>query len=110
MGNSQSFDKVQHVVKEGINIYEKVKKQQEQEQQKQQYQQQQSHNNNNNQHIGGGGGGSNHYHASPDVDDDDEYSQLRAQAHDEAQKRNDCYARSQEAYKSGNGAEGILQS
>ncbi|KAF1797381.1 hypothetical protein V8B55DRAFT_1516580 [Mucor lusitanicus] len=103
MGNSQSMDKVQHVVKEGINIYKKVKAEQEQ-------QQHNGSNNNNhynqdsndyNHHSGGGSS----YHPSADNDDDEEYAQLRAQAHEEAQKRNDCYARSQEAYKNGDGAE-----
>lgn len=107
MGNSQSMDKVQHVVKEGINIYKKVKAEQEQ-------QQHNGSNNNNhynqdsndyNHHSGGGSS----YHPSADNDDDEEYAQLRAQAHEEAQKRNDCYARSQEAYKNGDGAEGKVK-
>jgi hypothetical protein len=104
MGNSQSIDKVQHVVKQGISIYEKVKKEQEQQEH-----QQQNHNNNHsnyNNHSSSGGGSS--YHPSADVDDDEHYSQLRAQAHEEAEKRNDCYARSQEAYKNGDGSEGNI--
>jgi hypothetical protein len=100
MGNSQSLDKVQHVVKEGINIYNQVKKQQEQQQEQQPH-----YNNDNQQH----GGLANHYHASPNEGDDDHYSQLRAQAHDEAQLRNDCYARSQEAYRNGDGGEGTME-
>lgn len=107
MGNSQSMDKVQHVVKEGINIYKKVKKEQEQEQQQQQHNNNYNNNNNNNYSHHSGGGSS--YHPSADIDDDEEYAQLRAQAHEEAEKRNDCYSRSQEAYKNGDGGEGKLK-
>lgn len=113
MGNSQSMDKVQHVVKTGINIYKQVKKEQEQ-QQHNDYNNNNNNNNNNynnsnnnnyNNHSGGGSS----YHPSADIDDDDEYAQLRAQAHEEAEKRNECYARSQEAYKNGDGAEGKVK-
>lgn len=100
MGNSQSLDKVQHVVSEGISIYQKVKKQQEQEEQ-QQHHYQQTTTTTTYTHQS-----SSHYVASPNIDDDQEYSQLRAKAHEEAEKRNNCYAESQEAYKSGDGARG----
>jgi len=105
MGNSQSMDKVQHVVKTGINIYKQVKKEQEQQQHNDYNNNNNNYNNNNNNHSGGGSS----YHPSADIDDDDEYAQLRAQAHEEAEKRNDCYARSQEAYKNGDGAEGKIK-
>lgn len=104
MGNSQSLDKVQHVVSEGITIYQKVKKEQEQQQHQQQnqhHQQQEYHyQQTTTTHS------SSHYIPSPNIDDDQEYSQLRAKAHEEAEKRNNCYSESQEAYKSGDGARG----
>ncbi|CEP15443.1 hypothetical protein [Parasitella parasitica] len=106
MGNSQSFDKVQHVVQDGINIYNQLTKEQEQA-----HHQQYNGNNNNyyNSHsspVGSGGGNNGSlYHHSEDMDDDEIYSQFRALAHEEAQQRNDCFARSQEAYKSGDGAQ-----
>lgn len=116
MGNSQSIDKAQNIVKQGIDIYQKVKKEQEQQEHQQQNNNNyhNNYNNNNNNHSSSSDGSSYHhsssggstYHPSADVDDDEQYSQLRAQAHEEAEKRNDCYARSQEAYKNGDGSEG----
>ncbi|KAI8082585.1 uncharacterized protein B0P05DRAFT_596034 [Gilbertella persicaria] len=97
MGNSQSLDKVQTVVKEGINIYQEIKKQQDQQQQ---HYQQTTHYSHHESYSS-----SSTYHVSTDVDDDNEYSRLRQLAHEEAEKRNNFYAQSQEAYKSGNGAE-----
>lgn len=101
MGNSQSLDKVQHVVSEGISIYQQVKKQQEQEQHHQ-YQQTTTTTHTYSQHTTN----SSHYVASPNVDDDQEYTALREKAHEEAEKRNRCYAESQEAYQGGDGARG----
>ncbi|KAI9284793.1 hypothetical protein BC943DRAFT_267712, partial [Umbelopsis sp. AD052] len=40
-----------------------------------------------------------------DEGDDPEYSRLRGLAHQEAMTRNDCYERSQQAYKGGDGAQ-----
>lgn len=102
MGNSQSLDKVQHVVKEGIKIYNTVKNEQEQQnhQQQQHYQQQYS------SHSSSSSTHSSNYHPSADIDDDEQYASLRAQAHEEAEKRNACYAQSQEAYTNGDGARG----
>lgn len=127
MGNAQSMDKVQNVVSEGMKIYQTVKSQQDQQQHG--GGNQQSHYNNNNQQPhydnnqgqeeGYGqaqqqynqshhqsGGHSPNYHPSQDIDDDQEYSGLRQQAHEEAEKRNACYAQSQEAYNNGDGARG----
>ncbi|KAF7728200.1 hypothetical protein EC973_006594 [Apophysomyces ossiformis] len=91
MGNAQSVGKV---VKEGIQIYETIKSQQEQQQHgpSSSHYPQQYH-------------APQHYHA-PHVDehDDPDYSRLRALAHEEAEKRNHCYERSQAAYHNGDGA------
>ncbi|KAI8096006.1 hypothetical protein BDF21DRAFT_407241 [Thamnidium elegans] len=87
MGNSQSMDSAKHVLKEGIKIYKTITDEQQGNHQQQHYPQPSST-----------------YHPSADVDDDDEYASLRRQAGEEAQKRNACYAESQEAYNSGNGA------
>ncbi|CAO3651266.1 unnamed protein product [Mucor hiemalis] len=67
----------------------------------QQHQQQQHQQHNNNNHSSNQGSS---YHPSTDVDDNQQYSSLRAQAHEAAEKRNACYAQSQEAYNSGDGA------
>ncbi|KAI8344431.1 hypothetical protein BC941DRAFT_387036 [Chlamydoabsidia padenii] len=94
MGNSQSIGAV---VEEGIKVYQTVKEQQEHQQQQgdgyQQHQQQEHHEN-----YGQA------YHHVQQEHDDPEYSQLRAMAHEEAEKRNACYQRSQEAYHNGDGA------
>lgn len=102
MGNSQSMDKVQHVVKEGIKIYKTVKKEQDQQQHQPNNNDQQQYNN----HTSSSNHSSSNYHPSADIDDDEEYASLRAQAHEEAEKRNACYAQSQEAYNNGDGARG----
>ncbi|KAI8987677.1 hypothetical protein BDF20DRAFT_814986 [Mycotypha africana] len=93
MGNSQSIEKVGQAIKTGVDIYKTVKGQQD----KLNHEQQQFHNPNN--HVTAS------HHISYDVDDDEEYIRLRALAHEEAEKRNSCYAKSQEAYKNGDGAE-----
>lgn len=98
MGNSQSIDKVQTVVKEGIKIYETIKKQQEQENHQQNHYQQQHYEQHYEQHTT--------YHHSADVDDDEHYSSLRQKAHIEAEKRNQLYSQSQDAYHRGDGGEG----
>lgn len=115
MGNSQSFEKVKRIFTECFRIYEEVQKEQNQAQhnnnQQQQYQQYQGHNNNQQQQHYNNNNNNNHgssYHPSSDVDDDQQYSSLRAQAREAAEKRNACYAQSQEAYNSGDGARGKM--
>ncbi|KAI8331887.1 hypothetical protein BC941DRAFT_437831 [Chlamydoabsidia padenii] len=109
MGNAQSIGTL---INKGIKIYKKIKRekerqerqqhhqqqhqqpQQQQQQQQQQHQQQQHHQQ---QHTGG-------YHQIQQEHDDPQYTRLRDQAHQEAEKRNACYQRSQEAYHQGDGA------
>lgn len=97
MGNSQSIGAV---VEEGIKVYKSVKEQQEQQEHQQagsySHAQHQEHHENYGQT----------YHQIQQEHDDPEYSQLRALAHEEAEKRNACYQRSQEAYRDGDGALG----
>ncbi|KAI9361379.1 hypothetical protein BD770DRAFT_360905 [Pilaira anomala] len=95
MGNSQSMDGAKHALKEGIKIYKSLKDDQDHHQQQQQQQQhyyQQS--------------SSSHYPSPPisGDDQDDQYTHFRNQAGEQAQKRNACYAESQEAYSNGDGA------
>lgn len=92
MGNSQSMDGAKHVLKEGIKIYKSLKN----EQDHQQHNHQQS--------------SSAHYPSPPTSgeDQDDQYTHFRNLAGEEAQKRNACYAESQEAYGSGDGARGTI--
>ncbi|KAI8637077.1 hypothetical protein BD408DRAFT_396351 [Parasitella parasitica] len=93
MGNAQSMDKAQHVVKEGINIYKQVMNEQGNS----------NHSDNNHKPHSFPVGGGDIY---ADIDGDDEvYSEFRSKAHEEAEKRNDCYARSQIAYKNRDGAQ-----
>ncbi|KAI7903801.1 uncharacterized protein BX663DRAFT_505287 [Cokeromyces recurvatus] len=95
MGNQQSLEKVEHVVKEGIDIYKQIKNSQEQ------YEQNTHYTSTTTTHVTQ----STYYHASEDIDDDQIYSELRQRAHEEAEKRNECYSKSQEAYQNGDGAE-----
>ncbi|ORZ15974.1 hypothetical protein BCR42DRAFT_416235 [Absidia repens] len=100
MGNAQSLGAV---VEEGIKVYKTVKEQQEEQAQQQQggyhqQPQQEQHYPSHSEHIGPT------YHQVQEEHDDPEYSELRAAAHEEAEKRNACYQRSQEAYHSGDGA------
>ncbi|ORZ14574.1 hypothetical protein BCR42DRAFT_417214 [Absidia repens] len=122
-GNNQNFGTI---LKQGIKLFKKLKRAKRQYDRQQQQQQHQQHQ----QQSGGSGGGyqqqhqqqynnnqqqqqqqrpPNHssspaYHQIQQEHDDPEYSKLRAMAHDEAEKRNACYQRSQEAYHDGNGA------
>ncbi|CAO3696634.1 unnamed protein product [Rhizopus stolonifer] len=110
MGNSQSIDKVQSVVKKGVKIYQAVKKEQEQQQNQQNNYQQNNHQNNHQQYQHHENHYEQHsqhnsYHPSADVDDDDYYSSLRQKAHIEAEKRNEFYSKSQAAYQNGNGGQ-----
>ncbi|SAM01951.1 hypothetical protein [Absidia glauca] len=95
MGNSQSIGAV---VEEGIKVYKSVKEQQEQQEHQPaggyNHSQHQEHHENYGQT----------YHQIQQEHDDPEYSHLRAMAHEEAEKRNACYQRSQEAYHNGDGA------
>ncbi|KAI9033944.1 hypothetical protein CLU79DRAFT_726386 [Phycomyces nitens] len=100
MGNSQSIGRV---VEEGVQIYQAVKQQQEQEQHKQQQQQHQQQYQQHNSFNGFQPSPSPH-NQHDSGDDDYEYTRLRECAHQEAEKRNDCYGRSKAAYQSGDGA------
>jgi ABC-type oligopeptide transport system ATPase subunit len=111
MGNAQSIGTL---LTKGIKVYKKIKRekerqerQQHQQQQQQQYQphQEQQHRPPQQQHYGEG----NHHHQIQQEHDDPQYSRLRDLAHQEAEKRNACYQRSQEAYHRGNGAQGKLR-
>ncbi|KAI9299960.1 hypothetical protein BJ944DRAFT_171584 [Cunninghamella echinulata] len=101
MGNAQSLGKK---IDKGIAFYKKVKKIADEQQQQQQ--QQDHSNNNNNQHHSPSHSNSNQHHYTPshDTNDNPEYSRLRSLAHEEAEKRNECYEQSQEAYRNGDGA------
>jgi hypothetical protein len=98
MGNQQSMEKVGSVLEQGVQIYQAVKKEQNQ-QQHQSYQQQ--HHESSTHYES-----NTHHFQSGSTDDDEVYTNYRAQAHEAAQKRNDCYERSQEAYRNGDGALG----
>lgn len=114
MGNSQSMDSAKHVLKEGLSFCMTFKKEMDKQQQQQQGHQQQGHQQQGQQQHQQQGQQqhrpqpSSSYHPPADVDDDDEYTSLRRQAGEEAQKRNACYAESQEAYSSKNGARGEI--
>ncbi|KAG0172869.1 hypothetical protein DFQ28_009873 [Apophysomyces sp. BC1034] len=98
MGNTQSIGQV---VEGGIEIYKTFKSQQDQQQHGQagNFHPQQQHGQTGNFHP-------QQPHAPfADEHDDPNYSRLRALAHEEAEKRNQCYERSQAAYHNGDGAE-----
>ncbi|KAI9485738.1 MAG: hypothetical protein EXX96DRAFT_476137 [Benjaminiella poitrasii] len=99
MGNQQSLEKVEHVVKEGINIYNQIKKEQNQHEQTTHY--------TSTTHVTHSTTTTTttNYHPSADIDDDQVYSDLRQKAHEEAEKRNRYYDQSQQAYQNGDGAE-----
>ncbi|ORZ01534.1 hypothetical protein BCR43DRAFT_487086 [Syncephalastrum racemosum] len=101
MGNSQSIDanKVEHVLRKGYSIYKAVKKQADQQNQDHSHQ---SHDNDTEAHLNDFHQAT--YHHVQEEHDDPEYTRLRALAHEEAEKRNACYERSQAAYHSGDGA------
>lgn len=103
MGNSQSIDanKVEHALRKGYSIYKAVKKQADQQNQDHSYQ---PHENDTDAHLNNFHQAT--YHQVQEEHDDPEYSRLRALAHEEAEKRNACYERSQQAYHSGDGAGG----
>ncbi|KAI8394196.1 uncharacterized protein BYT42DRAFT_553673 [Radiomyces spectabilis] len=91
MGNSHSLD---HAVDKGIKIFKEIKH----------LRDELNHSSSNDvgsyqhQDIGPS------YQQVQEEHDDDDYSRLRALAHEEALKRNDCYERSQAAYRDGDGA------
>jgi hypothetical protein len=104
MGNQQSMEKVGSVLEKGAQIYQAVKKEQNQQQHQSSQQQHQS---NQQHHESSAHNESNtHHFQSGSTDDDEVYTNYRTQAHEAAQKRNDCYERSQEAYRNGDGALG----
>jgi Domain of unknown function (DUF1771) len=123
MGNKPSLEKAFDSANQVFHEYQRAQKDQQQPQYNQPYpgnhsqpypqqpahgggqHQQQSHQQPHNQHYNNQGAP----HApSPHLDegDDPEYTRLRGLAHKEATTRNECYERSQQAYKSGDGAQG----
>jgi len=121
MGNKPSLEKAFDTANQVYHEYQLSQKDQQQPQYNQPYPgnhsqpypqqpahgggQQQYHQQPHNQHYNNQGAP----HApSPHLDegDDPEYSRLRGLAHQEAMTRNECYERSQQAYKSGDGAQG----
>lgn len=104
MGNSQSVsvNKVVRFVRKCIKFYDAVKKEQQQ-----QYPGHVAPSNHHQQQH------DNHYdisyHQVQQDHDDPEYTRLRALAHEEAEKRNRCYAESQAAYHGGDGARGNIR-
>ncbi|KAI7853776.1 hypothetical protein BDC45DRAFT_510074 [Circinella umbellata] len=98
MGNSQSFERT---ADKGLKLFKVLKKlQNELDNNKNN----DNYHHNQQQSYGGGNTSSSHqYH--PHEEDSEDYSQLRELAHQEAEKRNYCYQKSQEAYSNGDGAQ-----